>query len=222
MPHVTPTATPPADAADPAEYAAIHHAIRTAGRALAEASSSLTVGDQPRLQAFLRYWSGHQGEIFSHHGIEDRIFFPALRDRVPSAAAILDQLDAEHHRLDELMDACYDGIGRVVVGAAPTAATTALRRLADVMDDHLDLEDREIVPLFAEHFSAGEYDALTKAAMKQTGFGMQAAFTVPYIAYWSTAADRDRLLSMAPAPFRILYRLTRRRHGRLAALALRR
>jgi len=217
MPHTTPSVTARADAA---EYAVIHHAIRSAGYALAAASSSLTIADQPRLHAFLRYWSGHHGEILSHHGIEDRIFFPALRDRVPSVAGVLDQLDAEHHRLDRLMEECYDGIGRVVAGAAPTAATTALCRLAEMMDGHLDLEDREIVPLFAEHFSASEYDALTKAAMKQTGFGKQAAFTVPYIGYWASAEDREMLLSMAPMPFRLLYQLTRRRHAKLAALAL--
>ena len=217
MPHAAPSLT---DRADAAEYAVIHHAIRSAGHALAGASRSLTIADQPRLQAFLRYWSGHRGEILSHHGIEDRIFFPALRDRVPSVAGILDQLDAEHHRLDQLMEECDEGIGRIVAGAAPTAATSALCRLADVMDGHLDLEDREIVPLFAEHYSATEYDALTKTAMKQTGFGKQAAFTVPYIAYWASAEDREMLLSKAPTPFRVLYRLTRRRHGKLTALAL--
>jgi hemerythrin-like domain-containing protein len=220
MPTATPSVSDRAGGADASEYAVIHNAIRCAGHALAEASSSLSVADQPRLQAFLRYWSGHHGEILSHHGIEDRIFFPALRDRVPSAAGVLDQLDAEHHRLDALMEQCFDGIGRIVVGAAPTAATAALRRLAEVMDEHLDLEDREVVPLFAEHFSAIEYDALTKAAIKQTGLGKQAAFTVPYLGYWASDEGRETLLAMAPMPFRVLYRLTRRRHARLTAQAL--
>jgi hemerythrin-like domain-containing protein len=226
MPHASPPVTSRADssvadgAPDASDYAVIHRAIRRAGRAVADASTTLTVADQPRLQAFLRYWNGHRGEILNHHGIEDQIFFPALRDRVPSAAGVLDRLDADHHRLDGLMEECYDGIGRVVVGAAPTAATSALRRLADVMDDHLDLEDREIVPLFTQCFSAAEYDALTKVAIKQTGLGRQAAFTVPYIGYWASAEDLDMMLSMAPMPFRVLYRLTRRRHARLSALAL--
>jgi Hemerythrin HHE cation binding domain len=168
----------------------------------------------------VRYWRGHTGEILAHHGIEDSIFFPALRERVPSTASVLDQLDREHHQLDLLVEECETAIGRVVAGAAPTGAADALRRLADVMDDHLDLEDREIVPQFIEHFSADEYAALTKAAIKQTGLGKQAAFTVPYIGYWSADDEREMLLRMAPLPFRILYHLTRRGHGKLAALAL--
>ena len=88
------------------------------------------------------------------------------------------------------------------------------------MDDHLDLEDHAIVPRFVELFTADEYEALTKAAIKQTGLGKQAAFTVPYIGYWAAPEERELLLAQAPVPFRILYHATRRRHGKLAVLAL--
>jgi hypothetical protein len=110
--------------------------------------------------------------------------------------------------------------GRVDPGAAPTGAVEALRALAALMDDHLDLEDTAIVPRFVELFTAEEYQALTKAAIKQTGINKQAAFTVPYIGYWATTEERELLLGQAPLPFRILYLATRRRHGKLAALAL--
>ena len=127
---------------------------------------------------------------------------------------MLDQLDAEHHLLDRLMEECRAAIEGVVTGDDPTGAARLLRRLADVMDDHLDLEDREIVPQFGALFSAAEYEALTKAAIKQVGLGKQAAFTVPYIGFWATEQERTTLLGDAPLPFRILYRLTRKRHAR--------
>jgi hypothetical protein len=222
MTHASTSTLTRTDGADTSDYAIVHHAIRSAGHALADAAGSLTVADGPRLRAFMTYWRGHTGEILSHHGIEDTIFFPALRQRSPEAAVVLDQLDGEHHRLDQLMEAAELELGRVVAGAAPTGAVEALRRLAELMDDHLDLEDTAIVPRFAELYTAAEYEALTKAAIKQTGLGKQAAFTVPYIGYWSRPEERELLLAQAPLPFRILYRATRRRHGKLAALALRR
>jgi hemerythrin-like domain-containing protein len=220
MPQTSTPVAPRPGGADTSDYAVIHRAIRGAGYALAEAAESVSVADRRRLLAFVRYWKGHTGEILAHHGIEDVIFFPALRQRVPEAADVLDELDGEHHALDRLMLECTREIDRVVDGAAPTAAVAALRRLADVMHEHLDLEDREVVPLFGEHFSAEEYAALTQAAAKQMGIGKQAAFTVPYVASWAPQEERDPLLAQAPLPFRILYLLTRRRHGRLAALAL--
>ena len=219
MSHASTSTLARPEGADTSDYAIIHHAIRSAGHALADAAGSLTITDRPRLQGFMKYWRGHTGEILSHHGIEDTIFFPALRQRSPETAVVLDQLDREHHRLDQLMEAAELELGRVVAGAAPTGAVDALRRLAELMDDHLDLEDREVVPKFVELFTADEYEALTKAAIKQTGINKQAAFTVPYIGYWATPAERELLLGQAPLPFRILYHATRRRHGKLAALA---
>jgi hemerythrin-like domain-containing protein len=220
MSHASTSTLARPDGADTSDYAIIHHAIRSAGHALADAAGSLTVADRPRLRAFMTYWRGHAGEILGHHGIEDTIFFPALRERSPESAVVLDQLDAEHHRLDELMEAAELELGRVVDGAAPTGAVDALRALAELMDRHLDLEDTAIVPRFVELFTAEEYQALTKAAIKQTGINKQAAFTVPYIGYWATTEERELLLGQAPLPFRILYLATRRRHGKLAALAL--
>jgi hemerythrin-like domain-containing protein len=220
MSHASTSSLARPDVADTSDYAIVHHAIRSAGHALADAASSLTIADRARLQAFMRYWRGHTGEILSHHGVEDTIFFPALSQRAPDTAVVLDQLDREHHRLDHLMETAELELARVGAGAAPTGAVAALRTLADVMDDHLDLEDHAIVPRFAELFSADEYAALTKAAIKQTGLGKQAAFTVPYIGYWAAPEERELLLAQAPVPFRILYHATRRRHSKLAALAL--
>jgi len=220
MPLATTPVPPGADAADTADDAVIHRAIRRAGHALASAAETISVADGHRLRAFGRYWNGHTGEILGHHGVEDTIFFPALCERVPAVTDVLADLDREHHRLDGLMLEGTRAIDRVVDGAASTAAVGALHRLALAMDEHLDREDREVLPLFAEHFSAAEYADLTKAAGKQIGLGEQAAFTVPYVAYWAEPEERAALLGPAPLPFRILYRLTRRSHGRLADLAL--
>ncbi len=219
MPDVAILAPAPA-APDTTDYAAIHRSIRSAGHALAAAAATLRTDDDRRIDAFLRYWRGHQGEILSHHGVEDDVFFPALRERAPLLHRVLDLLDEEHHLLDRLMDETRAAIEEVASGAEPAVAVAPLRRLAEVMDQHLDLEDGEIVPRFGEHFTASEYDELTKRAIKLIGFGKQAAFTVPYVGYWAMPAEREALLGSAPLPFRVLYRLTRRRHNRLTRLAL--
>ena len=205
---------------DTGDYAAVHRSIRNAGYAIATAAETLRSDDHERMDAFVRYWTGHVGEILSHHGVEDAIFFPALRERAPETAAVLDQLDAEHHLLDRLMEDCRVAIEGVVTGDDPAAAAQLLRRLADVMDDHLDLEDREVVPQFGRWFTVAEYEAMTKAAIKQVGLGKQAAFTVPYVGFWASEAERTTLLGAAPLPFRILYRLTRKRHDALTTAAL--
>ena len=88
------------------------------------------------------------------------------------------------------------------------------------MHHHLDYEDADLVPLFAEHFDQDEYDQLGKAASRSLGLGTQALFTVPFVASSVTDEQRQHLFADAPLPFRLMERMTRRRHARLAASAL--
>ena len=218
---MTPTVAPARpDAPDTSDYTVVHGAIRRAGHALAAAAADLTMGDQDRFDAFLRYWHGHTGEILSHHGIEDTIFFPALRERSPESVAVLDQLDREHHVLDRLMDDVELALGEVLAGADAAVAVRVLAELADVMDAHLDLEETELIPAIGRHFGAAEYEALTKQAIKSVGLGRQAAFTVPYVLAWADPAERAAIYAEAPLAFKVLHRLTKGRYRRLAAAAL--
>jgi hypothetical protein len=52
------------------------------------------------------------------------------------------------------------------------------------------------------------------------GIGVQAAFAIPFVASMLDPDDLVEVFSKAPGAFKLLYRLTRRRHARLAALAL--
>jgi hemerythrin-like domain-containing protein len=211
--------TPP----DLSDYRVIHSCLRVAPHRMAAAVDGLAPGDRARAGALARYWRGFAGEVLVHHTIEDDIMFPRLVERVPVAAGLLDRVEGDHHRLDELMDEGRRALDRLSSGpdaASAEVAATALRDLARHMDSHLDFEDEDLVPLFGRHFTGEEYAQLTERARKHIGLGRQAAFTVPFVAYWASPDDRDRLLGEAPLALRALYRLTRNGHARLARAAL--
>src|SRR5689334_19176376 len=88
------------------------------------------------------------------------------------------------------------------------------------MHRHLDFEDAEILPLIDEHYSHDEWAALEEQAQKHLGLGLQAAFSIPFIASMLDPGDLRDVLATAPAAFRVLYRLSRKRYNRLAARAL--
>ena len=208
---------------DVTDYRVIHNCLRIAPHRMAEAAAGLAPGDRGQAQALARYWRGYAGEVLAHHTIEDDIFFPRLVERVPVAATLLDRVEGDHHRLDELMDEGHRAMARVAASAdaaSAGAAATVLRDLARHMDDHLDFEDEDLVPLFVRHFSGEEYDELAVQAKKHIGLGRQAAFTVPFVVYWAAPADADHLLGGAPLPLRVLHRLTRKGHARLTRAAL--
>ena len=214
--------TRPADAVDTADYRVIHHCLRIAPHRLVAALMDFEPGDHPRARALERYWRGYAGEVLAHHTVEDEIFFPRLVERVPVVADQLATVDAEHHRLDELMAATGAAMTRLGTSAQRQDADDAaacLRELADLMDRHLDFEDTDLVPLFSRHFTAMEYSQMERAAKSSLSLS-QAAFTVPFVMYWAPPHEAAGMLAGAPLAMRLLYRATRRGHARLTALAL--
>ena len=204
-------------------YRAVHAAIRQAPHRMARAALDIRPGDHRRVEAFARYWRGYAAEVLAHHTIEDDIFFPVLAGRVELARAHVERTDADHHRLDELMNRCANGIAVLKRDAGyPTRERVAddMHALAELMDEHLDFEDEHVLPLFAQHMDQAEYTALEEQASKAMGISAQAAFAVPFVVDAVDAATRARLFTTAPAALRVLYRVCRRRHSRLAALAL--
>ena len=201
-------------------YLAIHAALRSGAHRLADGAGTLEAGDRRRLSAFRTYFNGYAGEVLAHHTIEDDYFFPALVEQVGGATARIDRLARDHADLDEMMTAVTNGLERIGAGTLTGAeVAVSLRELALHMDEHLDFEDEEILPLFTRHFSVEKYEALEAQAQKSLGIGKQAAFTIPFIAASVPPDRREQLLGGAPAPLRILYRMTKGRHARLTIAA---
>ena len=207
-------------AADTADYLAIHNMIRRSTRALAIAASSVGTLDRRRAIALDRYWQGYAGELHAHHTIEDEIFMPALIERVPSVAPHIARVDADHHELDALIEAGNAAFAALRSGSTGDAVGEIMWQLDRLMCEHLDFEDDDIVPLFGRHFDQDEYDAMHARALKVVGVGRQALFTVPFIAHWMDDATWAEMYDGAPMPLKVIYRMTRRRHARLTHIAL--
>jgi len=122
--------------------------------------------------------------------------------------------------LDELLAEGTAAMAAIVEGASGNRAATVLEHLDVLMHHHLAYEDAELLPMIAGNFAQSEYDLLHKRAIKSLGFGKQALFAVPFIGSWLDDDLRARLLDTAPLQFKVLYRVTRRGHERLAAQAL--
>jgi hypothetical protein len=140
--------------------------------------------------------------LLLHHQAEDDLVWPLLRERRPDLAAEVDALEAEHHELDALLDAISTPIGSG--GPAATAAPIAAR-LAQRITDHLDREEREIVPAIAASVSAEEWielDGRRKARLTPE----QTALSVAWILSAAGVTERDDYAALLPEPVRALWR----------------
>jgi hemerythrin-like domain-containing protein len=204
---------------DLTNYHAVHRALRAGAHQLAAAADGLATADDRRRRAYARYWKGYAGEVLAHHTIEDDYFFPALVDRVPVAAELVQRTDADHLHLDELMDDIGDAVAAVRAGRVARELAPLTRQLAAHMQEHLDFEDREVLPLFVRHFTGVEYHELDEAAVKSLGVGPQAAFTVPFIIAAMSPVEAAQALRTAPMALRVVLTLFRGPHSRLVARA---
>ncbi|MEZ5296552.1 MAG: hemerythrin domain-containing protein [Ilumatobacteraceae bacterium] len=212
--------TAPAAAGDPttvpdlSAYRAAHSALRASATALADALRTVRPDDRRRVAALQRWFTGYRAELEIHHRNEDELFFPALDARVPAYGQYRAAMDADHHRLDETMNALSRSLDDGDVAGAAAAADVLDRELAD----HLTVEDSDVLPMFERHFSADEYAVLDAAAIRSVPL-RHAFFTVPWFVATAPADTAARVLADAPVAMRIVERLTRRRYARLVAAA---
>lgn len=204
---------------DLSTYRLIHRLLRQGARRMALGVSELDLADRHQLRAFARYWQGYAGELLHHHTVEDLIMFPELAAVVPGGPAALAAIDGDHEHMDVLMVEIEREVARVGRGRGISRLEALLWELTDHLDEHLDVEDRDLLPLFAEHFSAEEYAAMEARIHQEVSLGKQALFTVPFIMAGATDEERAGLLEHAPAALKAVHRMTRRSHERLCATA---
>ncbi len=167
------------------------------------------------------------GELLHHHHQgEDDLLWPKLRARTGSdALLVIEAVEAQHEDIDATLRDVEQL--RSAWAAHPVAGlrerlAAALERLHLVLRDHLDLEERALLPLAAAVLTDEEWHAVGEA-----GAASIPTPTMPLVlgmfAYEGDRAVLATMLSSAPLPVRVLIprigslvyaRRARRVHGR--------
>lgn len=92
-------------------------------------------------------------ELRLHFAIEEEDLFPALRAAADARTRdLLDRLLEEHRRLAELREA--------VDAAGPETLDAALGAFADLLEEHVRTEERELFAAFPDGLAAAEVERL--------------------------------------------------------------
>jgi hemerythrin-like domain-containing protein len=104
--------------------------------------------DQSRVPALQGEWKTYHETLHHHHEAEDQGMFPSMRAEHPELAAVIDRLSADHRRIDPLLakgDAAFTNLG-----TAPEVAAEVVAELARLLDEHLALEEANVIRLIRE------------------------------------------------------------------------
>ena len=213
------------DTPDLTTYRILHRTMRIDSRRLAVATAAVTSDDRvQQARRLSRWYAGFRHELHLHHEVEDTIFFPRLFERVPTLADRMARVSVDHDELTHLLDHIVirlEDLGRPQEpwGPARDRAVDSTRQLHRLLEEHLDFEDDDILPLFERHFTAAEYDAMDADAKKGMKLGT-AKFTVPWLMEGASPDEQQAMFAVAPKALKVVWWMTRRGYARRATAAL--
>ncbi len=212
----TPIST--SQASDPWEMALIHSLIRRGFEQAREAV--LAPGAPSRVDAVAEYVGFHLDGLEAHHSSEDELIWPILRERASMSDALIRRMEEQHAGL-------HDALGttrRELAGweTDPTAErsgtlATSLGTVVVRLTEHLNEEERDVVPLIAAHITQAEWDHLGKVAFSKFT-PKQRFIAMGEMLEAASPTEAARMLAGLPAPIKVIWRLVgRRRYQRFKA-----
>jgi hemerythrin-like domain-containing protein len=191
--------------------AAAHSAFRLATTRLVDATGKLSPS---ALQPIIGpRWGFYAAVLHHHHHNEDEMLFPALLEVRPELGTLIDKLEDDHRELASSIDAA--GVAVSAFETQPdavhqAAVHDAIVAVRDAFFPHLDVEDAQLMPAYAESIPPNEWDRMDQKALK--------SIPRPYLPTAVGALDeviqglpKDERPPPPPPPIRLMLALSWRR-----------
>ncbi|MEW9554673.1 hemerythrin domain-containing protein [Nonomuraea sp. NPDC050783] len=191
-----------------------HRAMRGDTRRLARLMDGVAAGDEhagaARLKAIATFTRKLCAGIHHHHQAEDNVLWPVI---VRSAGAEVDLSDLtdDHTQLDPLLAEITGAADRL--GTDPSAAkrmAQGLGTLADLLDEHIEEEERLLFPVIDAYVSEQDWKTVENEVRK----GGDIAFDLPRIAQYARPEEMAALRRAAGPVLLALLTLLNRGHRR--------
>ncbi|GII03072.1 hemerythrin domain-containing protein [Planobispora takensis] len=194
-----------------------HRAMRGDTRRMAVLATELAAGRQSagaaRAAAISEDVALLCRSIHHHHTMEDEMLWPVI-ERSAGAEVDLRDLSDDHSELDPLLEEITAQAARFAATRDASALATALTRLADMLDEHIEEEERLIFPIITEYVSVADWETVENAVRK----GGNIKFDLPRIEHYARPDELARLRRLAGPVLTVMLALLRggyRRRQRL-------
>ena len=200
------TITPAGALADVRDMYVVHRTFRREFGLLPGLVRQVARGDTARAATVADHLDLILAGLHMHHTGEDEVLWPLLLERAAPAADLVHTMQAQH----EAVDGHADRIGPLLAEWRATASPVRGEQLARLVEafreallEHLDLEEREILPLASRHVTAEEWDSLGDHGVDAM---TKAQLPLMFGAVLEDATDEERamMLGKLPLPIRLL------------------
>jgi hemerythrin-like domain-containing protein len=205
---MTNTAPAPVAMADVRDMYVVHRAFRRELRLIPQLVRAVTPGDTGRAAVLARHARMVLLGLHLHHTGEDEVLWPLLLERCPPDAAVVHRMEAQHEQVEHLLELLGPALDRWEAEARPAVAEEVagtVDALRTVLLQHLDEEEREILPLAERHVTQAEWSLLG-----EHGKGRMAIRDLPLLfgalLEECDPEERRMMLHVVPFPVRVLLR----------------
>ncbi|MEE6175894.1 hemerythrin domain-containing protein [Mycobacterium sp. 050134] len=150
---------------DPREMVMVHTMLRREFGLLPDLLRATTASDAERRAAISAHFDLIANILHHHHQAEDDHLWPQLLKRSVAASSIVDVLETQHCELAALLESSRVCVRRWVSESDlehAAAAFDSVDQLNAALDEHLRVEEQQVVPLMQMHITAAEWDAMVQ------------------------------------------------------------
>ncbi|WP_433065521.1 hemerythrin domain-containing protein [Dactylosporangium sp. CS-033363] len=184
-----------------------HRSMRGDARRFADVTRAIADGLIPatpaRAKAIHRYLTSLCDGIHHHHQAEDDVLWPVLQ-ATAGAEVDLAELTDDHAQLDPLLDRIRQQSAALANTPSDPAAAArladSLTTLRDLLDEHIDDEERTVFPVIVRYVSGEQWQKVEDAVRK----GGKMSFELPRIERYATPEELVELYRQAGPVLRLI------------------
>jgi len=195
------------------EMIIVHRVFRRESRNLHDLIGAVRPGDTARAAQLAGFARDYVEGLHNHHTSEDELLWPKLLARVDLDAELVLRMEQQHQVVDAGIQEVRRRLDAWERGPAEPerdALVGALARHRRDLLQHLDEEERHVLPLISEHITPAEWDALGEHARAKTPKD-KLLFVLGALLEDATPQERTRFMALLPRPARVLWKLVGRR-----------
>ena len=210
------TATATVPMADVRDMYVVHRVFRREFTLIPGLVRATAAGDTARAHTVAEHLRLVIAGLHMHHTGEDELLWPLLLERAAPSADLVHTMQDQHARVDDFSDRLEPLIGEWERGASTVRAEQLALLVEDffaALLEHLELEEREILPLAEQHVTEEEWSRLGAHGRHEMRrdwlplmFGALLEETSP--------EERAMMLGAQPLPIRLLLTTVGRRQYR--------
>ena len=196
----------------------IHAAVRRDVARTEQALRALPEGDSSRARQIQSAWGNLVRELTHHHEAEDENIWPFLEKRGYDRE-LLAAMESEHVAMKQALSSASTAIAAVATSptaAHATAAANAVSACSEVVNAHLDHEERDVEPIAQQLEDDPEWKVMAKKLRPASI--VDAANSLAWMEDGAGERERSSLRATVPAPVvSLLTLLLARRYKRQVA-----